>query len=176
MNDAHVCNVCNQIIHYDMQDKNNQLYMVAFQSHNFIPLRANKNIFKHAKLLVNYADSWVLPLARRRAKTLRPAFVEFRFRKPCRRLRFKTLGWYVRLIFSIWVPQIGAGTGDMMMRIKTRWGKFNFLAWMFGSQLNEKTEDASRLLRANVKLIRISKRWHTVRTYHMKQINTNTRA
>jgi len=38
------------------------------------------------------------PLARRRARTLRPSAVFIRARKPWSRLRFRLLGWYVRLV------------------------------------------------------------------------------
>src|SRR5205807_5300791 len=36
------------------------------------------------------------PFARRRFRTLRPALVALRLRKPCSRLRRTLLGWYVR--------------------------------------------------------------------------------
>ena len=38
------------------------------------------------------------PRARRRAKTLRPAVVDMRFRKPCSRNRCRFLGWCVRFM------------------------------------------------------------------------------
>ncbi len=43
----------------------------------------------------SYAERRLRPLARRRAKTFRPAAVFIRARKPCRRLRTITLGWKV---------------------------------------------------------------------------------
>ena len=45
-----------------------------------------------------YADSRLRPLARRRLRIIRPAWVDIRARNPCRRLRRRTLGWKVRFI------------------------------------------------------------------------------
>jgi hypothetical protein len=42
------------------------------------------------------AEMRLRPLARRRLSTRRPALVDIRFRNPCRRARFKLLGWNVR--------------------------------------------------------------------------------
>ena len=39
-----------------------------------------------------YAESFVRPLARRRLRIARPAFVDMRARKPCLRLRRRTFG------------------------------------------------------------------------------------
>ena len=46
----------------------------------------------------SYAESRLRPLARRRLRIARPARVDIRVRKPCRRLRRRTLGWKVRFI------------------------------------------------------------------------------
>ena len=50
---------------------------------------------------INYAASSLRPLARRRAKILRPPLVAIRARKPWVRLRFKTLGWNVLFMASL---------------------------------------------------------------------------
>ena len=49
------------------------------------------------------AEMRLRPLARRRLSTRRPALVDIRFRNPCRRARFKLLGWNVRFTeISFW--------------------------------------------------------------------------
>ena len=61
-----------------------------------------------------YAESRLRPFAFLRASTLRPPTVLIRFRKPCLRLRFRTLGWYVRLSSQIEenrVPRIVVESG-----------------------------------------------------------------
>ena len=45
-----------------------------------------------------YADSRFRPFARRRFRMAWPARVDMRARKPCLRLRRRTLGWWVRFI------------------------------------------------------------------------------
>ena len=45
-----------------------------------------------------YAERWTRPLARRAAKTARPARVAMRARKPCFLARRRVLGWKVRFV------------------------------------------------------------------------------
>ena len=45
-----------------------------------------------------YAERWMRPLARRAAKTARPARVAMRARKPCFLARRRVLGWKVRFV------------------------------------------------------------------------------
>ena len=48
--------------------------------------------------LPNQAERRLRPLARRALRMARPLRVAMRARKPCRRARFKRLGWKVRFI------------------------------------------------------------------------------
>ncbi len=45
-----------------------------------------------------YAERWTRPLARRAAKTARPARVAIRARKPCFLARRRVFGWKVRFV------------------------------------------------------------------------------
>ena len=49
----------------------------------------------------HYAERRLRPLARRRFRIICPARVDMRARKPCLRLRRRTLGWYVRFTVEL---------------------------------------------------------------------------
>src|SRR6185503_11302326 len=50
----------------------------------------------HARVQRSQAERRLRPLARRRLRIARPARVDIRARKPCRRFRLRTFGWLVR--------------------------------------------------------------------------------
>ena len=64
----------------------------------FPALAHQANLWKRIFFQQIQADKRLRPLARLALKMARPARVSMRARKPCLRLRFRLLGWKVRLL------------------------------------------------------------------------------